>query len=205
MSSIFCTSCEVRKPSQKWMNGMRDFSVAADADQRQVVGFLHGVGGEQREAGLPHGHDVLVVAEDGLSAWAARERAVTCQQVGVSSPAILYIVGIISSRPWLAVNVVRERAGLQRAVDGGRRSGLGLHLHHHGHAAPEVLLAGGRPGVGVLGYGAGRGDRVDGDDFVDLVSDVGDRLGAVHHCHSACHCRSLSSCEIPAAREPLAY
>ena len=36
----------------------------------------------------------------------ASERAATCQTVGVSSPAILYMFGIISSRPWLAVKVV---------------------------------------------------------------------------------------------------
>ena len=30
-SATFATSCEVRKPSKKWMNGMRDSSVAACA------------------------------------------------------------------------------------------------------------------------------------------------------------------------------
>ena len=39
-------------------------------------------------------------------AWVARVRAVTWKTVEVSSPAILYMLGIISSRPWDAVNVV---------------------------------------------------------------------------------------------------
>src|ERR1700745_675078 len=37
---------------------------------------------------------------------AASDRAATWNTAGVSSPAILYMLGIISSRPWEAVNVV---------------------------------------------------------------------------------------------------
>ncbi len=40
------------------------------------------------------------------SAWVATVRAATCMQKAVSSPAILYMSGIISSRPWEAVKVV---------------------------------------------------------------------------------------------------
>ena len=65
MSSIFCTSWEVRKPSQKWMKGMRLLKRGGRADEGQVVGFLHGSRGEQGETGLADGHDVLVIAEDG--------------------------------------------------------------------------------------------------------------------------------------------
>src|SRR6187455_846763 len=39
-------------------------------------------------------------------AWVARVRAATCMQNGVSSPAILYMFGIMRSRPWEAVKVV---------------------------------------------------------------------------------------------------
>ena len=38
--------------------------------------------------------------------WQASARAETWKTVGMSSPAILYMFGIISSRPWEAVNVV---------------------------------------------------------------------------------------------------
>ena len=41
-------------------------------------------------------------------ACVARARAVTCMTKGVSSPAILYMLGIISSRPCDAVNVVHR-------------------------------------------------------------------------------------------------
>ena len=39
-------------------------------------------------------------------AWAASERAVTWNTPGSSSPAILYMLGIMRRRPWDAVNVV---------------------------------------------------------------------------------------------------
>src|SRR5205085_12448787 len=40
------------------------------------------------------------------SACAARDRAATCITDAVSSPAILYMLGILSSRPWAEVDVV---------------------------------------------------------------------------------------------------
>ena len=40
------------------------------------------------------------------SAWVASERAATWKTAGVSSPAILYMFGIIRSKPWEAVKVV---------------------------------------------------------------------------------------------------
>ena len=41
-------------------------------------------------------------------AWVASVRAATCITNGVSSPAILYMLGIMSSSPWDAVNVVES-------------------------------------------------------------------------------------------------
>ena len=38
--------------------------------------------------------------------WQAKARAVTWKTVEVSSPAILYMLGIIRRRPWEAVKVV---------------------------------------------------------------------------------------------------
>ncbi len=47
-------------------------------------------------------------------AWAATARAATWMTAGRSSPAILYISGIMSNRPWEEVNVV-ARAPAWRA------------------------------------------------------------------------------------------
>ena len=72
--------------------------------------------------------------------WPA-SRAATCMVKAVSSPAILYMLGIISSSPCDAVKVVRQRAGLKRAMHRARRARLRLHLDDVRHIAPEVLLA----------------------------------------------------------------
>ena len=42
-------------------------------DQRHVVGFLHRVGGQQAEAGRPHRHHILMIAENGQAL--GRQRA----------------------------------------------------------------------------------------------------------------------------------
>ena len=72
------------------------------------------------------------------SAWVASVRAATCMQNAVSSPAILYMLGIMRSRPCDARECGRQRAGLESAVDRARRARLGLHLGHREEAPPDV-------------------------------------------------------------------
>ena len=74
------------------------------------------------------------------SACVASERAATWKTVAVSSPAILYMLGIISSRPCDAVNVVRQRPGLQRAVQRAGRAALALHLDHRRARCPRCSV-----------------------------------------------------------------
>ncbi len=90
------------------------------------------------------------------SACVASVRAATCMVNGVSSPAILYMLGIISSRPCDAVKVVASAPGLQRAVHGAGGAALGLHLDHLGDDAPEVGLAPAGPLVGKLAHRSSR-------------------------------------------------
>jgi len=78
-------------------------------DGGQIVGLLHRAGGEQAEAGLPDRHHVRVIAEDG-EAWVATERALTCMHMGVSSPAILYMFGIMRRQALRRREGRRERA-----------------------------------------------------------------------------------------------
>ena len=121
-ASIFATSCEVRKPSKKCRNGTRDSSVAAWAISGQVVRLLHRVrarAARSRSGGRPSRPSGRRRSTG--RGWRA-VRAATCMQKGVSSPAILYMLGIISSRPCEAVKVVASAPGLQRAVDGARRA-----------------------------------------------------------------------------------
>jgi hypothetical protein len=103
--SIFATSCEVRKPSKKWRKGTRPSSVATCAISARS--WASCTDPEQSSA-----QPVARVAITSLwspkmdSAWVASARAATWMTAGVSSPATLYMLGIMRSRPCEAVNVV---------------------------------------------------------------------------------------------------
>jgi hypothetical protein len=104
-ASIFATSCEVRKPSKKWRNGMRESSVAAWA-----TAAMSWASWTEPEASIakPVWRQAMTSEWSPKMdrAWVASARAVTCMVNGVSSPAILYMLGIIRSRPCEAVKVV---------------------------------------------------------------------------------------------------
>ncbi len=99
------SSCEVRKPSKKCTNGTRDSSVAACATAARSCASC---------TDAEHSRAKPVWRAAITSEWspkiespcAASERAATWNTAGVSSPAILYMLGIISSRPCEAVKVV---------------------------------------------------------------------------------------------------
>ena len=99
------SSCEVRKPSKKCRNGTRVRSVAACAMSARSCASC-------TEAAASSAKPVCRTAI--TSEWspkmespcAARDRAATWMTAEVSSPAILYMFGIISSSPCEAVNVV---------------------------------------------------------------------------------------------------
>jgi hypothetical protein len=68
----------------------------------QVHDFLHTARSEHGKTGLAGRHDILVVAENTQRAR-RQARADTLKTAGSSSPEILYILGIMSSKPWDAV------------------------------------------------------------------------------------------------------
>jgi hypothetical protein len=99
------TSWEVRKPSKKCMTGTRDSSVAACAISAMSI------------TSCTEFDDSIAqpVARQLITSWwspkiesacAASERAAMWNTAGVNSPAILYMFGIISSRPCAEVKVV---------------------------------------------------------------------------------------------------
>ncbi len=121
------------------------------------------------------------------SAWVAIVRAETWNAVGVNSPAILFMLGIISSRPCDAVNVVAKRAGLQRAMDGPGSAAFALHLRHLRHRAPDISDALRSPLIGPLAHVRRGRDGINGDHFVDTVRHMGHRFVGVHGLEFALH------------------
>ncbi len=103
--AILLTSWLVRKPSKKCRNGTRDRSVAAWATAAKSCASW-------TELAASIAHPVARACMTSLwspkidSAWVATVRAATWMTAGVSSPAILDMLGIISRRPCDAVNVV---------------------------------------------------------------------------------------------------
>ena len=104
-ATIFATSCEVRKPSKKWITGMRPASVAACAISAKSCASCGELAASMAQ---PVARQAMTSDWSPKidSACVASVRAATCSTKGVSSPAILYRLGIISSRPWLAVKLV---------------------------------------------------------------------------------------------------
>ena len=98
-------SCEVRNPSKKWRNGTRARRVAAWAIRAKSWVSC-------TELAASMAQPVVRACITSLwspkmdRAWVAIVRAATWITAGVSSPAILNMLGIISSRPCDAVKVV---------------------------------------------------------------------------------------------------
>ena len=74
----------------------------------------------------------------------------------------------------------------QRAVDGTCSTSFGLHLNNLDGVAKDVLPAGSRPLINVVGHGAGRGDGIDASYFAKCVADVGGSGIAVHSFEFSC-------------------
>jgi hypothetical protein len=66
----------------------------------EIHGFLNRRRTQYGPPGLAGGHHVLVVAENGKP-WAANGPCGHMKHRRVSSPAILYMLGIINKSPWL--------------------------------------------------------------------------------------------------------
>ena len=160
------------------MNGMRDSSVAACA-----ISAMSCASCTELETSW-----AKPVGSTAITSWwspkidrpcVASDRAATWMTHAVSSPAILYMLGIISMQALRRGEGGRQRAGLQRAVHRAGGAALALHLDDVGDAAPDVGLALARPLIGELRHRRRRRDRIDRADLVDPVGDVGGGLVAV--------------------------
>ena len=105
IAAIFWISCEVRNPSKKCRNGTLDSAVAACA---MAARSWASCGEPEASIAKPLWRTAITSEWSPKieSACVATLRAATCMQNAVSSPAILYMLGSINSRPCDAVNVV---------------------------------------------------------------------------------------------------
>jgi hypothetical protein len=73
----------------------------------------------------------------------------------------------------------RQCAGLERAMNRSGRAAFALQFEDRRHCAPEISHTCRRPGVGPLTHRRRRRDGINGDDFVQGVSDAGHRFVGV--------------------------
>ena len=176
--AILLISCEVRKPSKKWRNGIRARYVAACATSARSCASW-------TEPAASIAQPVVRACMTSLwspkieRACVATVRAATWITAGVSSPAILNMFGIISRSPWRRRERRRKSALLERAVERAGGTRFGLHLDDVRDLAPQVRPLGRRPVVAVLRHRRCRGDRVDRDHLAQRVSDAGGGLVSV--------------------------
>ena len=134
--SIFCTSCEVRKPSKKCTKGTRD-KRGGLGDQGQVVRLLHRAGTSMAEAGLAHGHHVAVVAEDRQGVGGQRPGRDVEDGRGQLTGDLEH-VGDHQQEALGRGEGRGQGAGLESTVNGARGTALALHLDDRRHDPPDV-------------------------------------------------------------------
>ena len=152
----------------------------------QIGGFLHTAAGKQGKARLTAVHYVGVVAEDGecVGTHGAGRHV---QHAGQTLAGDTVQGGDHQHQALRGGEAGGQRTGLQCAVARAAGAGLGLHLHQTNRLAEDVLLAVGRPRVGVLRHRAGGCDGVDGCDLGERIGDVCRRLVAVADLHDLAH------------------
>ena len=145
----------------------------------EVHDLLHVGLCEHGKTGLAAGHNVAVVAEDvqRVAGDGARGHVEHCGQQFTGD-----LVHVRDHQEQALRGGVRggEGTGVERAVHSTGRAGLCLHFLHLYGRAENVLSAGSRPLVNIVGHGAGRSDRVDSCDFGECIGYVGGRIVAVH-------------------------
>ncbi len=128
-------------------------------------------GGQEREAGLPRGHDVALVAEDGKAMGTTPGRTRGIRRGGVRRDFVH--VGDHQQQALGRGEGGGERARRQRPVHGARGAPLGLHLGDAHLLAEQVQPTCGRPFVGDFRHGRRRRDGVYRRHVAEGVSNVG--------------------------------
>ncbi len=147
-------------------------------DAGKVHYFLNRALGQHGEAGLSHGHYVLVVAENrqGVRGDGAGRNV----EYGRQHLAGDFIhVGNHQQQTLRCGVGGGQRTGLQRAVHGAGGAALALHFLHHYSFAKDVFATCGSPFVNVFCHRRRGGDGVNGGHFREHVAHVGGCLVTV--------------------------
>ena len=162
-------------------------------DQRGVHHLLYRVGGEHGKTGGPCRHHIAVIAKDrqGLG----RQRAGRDMEYRRAQfTGDLVHIRQHQQQPLGGGEGGAERTALQCPVDRPGSSAFALHLDNLRHAAPDIGLALGRPGVGIFTHRRGRCNGVDGNDFIGEMGNTGGGFVAIQADHASTHASSSGLC-----------
>ena len=165
----------------------------------QICRLLDAAAGQHGKARLPAVHHVGVVAENG-ERMGAHGTGRHVQHAGQTLAGDAVQGGDHQHQTLRGGEAGGQSTGLQRTVTGAAGAGLGLHLHQTHRLAEDVFPAVGRPRIGVLRHGAGRGDGVDGCDLGEGVCHIRRRFVAVADLHDLAHSFLSSSINIEVSR-----
>ena len=144
--------------------------------EREVHGFLNGVGSEHRKTGLTASHNVGVVAEN-VKSVSGEGSCRNMENAGEKFARDLVHIGDHEEQSLTGGISGGESAGAKGAVNGARGTRLGLHFGKSQGLSEHVFNALSSPFVGVFRHGRGGGYGVNGGDFAESVSDV--RCGGI--------------------------
>ena len=157
----------------------------------QVHGLLGAGGHEHGVAGGAAGHEVRVIAEDGVVV-AGHHAGGDVHDAGQELAAHGVHGGDHQHEALGGREGGGQGAGLQRAVAGTGGAGLGLHLDHVHRGAEQVLAALGRPLIHLLRHGRRRRDGIDGGHLCERIRHMRRSGVAIHDCVFLFHLVHLS-------------
>ncbi len=170
-------------------------------DTGEVHDLLHRRGGEHGETGLPGGHDVLVVAEDGERLGGERTGR-NVEDAGEQLARNLVHIGDHQQQALRRGERRSEGAALQRTVHGAGGTGLRLHLDDLHRLAEDVPATLGGPLVDELGHGRRRRDGVNRRNLREHVSHMSRSVVAIARneflfCHIELNLENIYLCVFP--------
>ncbi len=144
----------------------------------KVHDLLHRRGGQHGEAGLTHGHDILMIAEDRQRLCRQRTRR-NVEHAGQQLARNLVHVGNHQQQTLRRGKGRGQSTALQRAVHGARGTRLRLHLDDLDRIAENILAPLRRPLVDQLGHCRRRRDGIYGRYLREHISYMSRSIVAV--------------------------
>ena len=147
-------------------------------DTCEIHHFLHRTFGQHREAGLTHGHHILMVAEDAERMRSDRTSRYV-ENRGEKLAGDFVHVGDHQQQTLRSRVGGCQRTGLERTVNSACRTAFRLHFLNEDRFAEDVFTPGSSPFVDIFRHSRRRSDGIDRSYFREHIAHVGSGLIAI--------------------------